>query len=522
MHTKRFPINVGVAVSAMVLACQSPPVESPKTTVTQATPLRVPQNERNKVDILFMVDNSYSMDPMQEELRLRFKDFFQVFFDLARVGNFADMNVGVVTSDYGAGAGDGGNCELSPGGQGGMLQVAPSPHAANPPPGCQPPTGNTPFIHYDFKTSSGNLPGGTDLVSEFTCMASVGSSGCGFEHPLESVYAALHNTTYNAGFLRQDALLAIVFVTNEDDGSAAPGVHFYSRNPMWGQTASTYPQTRYGIFCDGNHVADGFDNMMGTTMTYGHCNDAPNPMNDQELAYHIGRYIDYFTRPAALGGVKLLASDVVLVGIDGPESPVAVKPYYANDGSPVDGYQEQHDCPSPLLSSMCIEAIKHSCQNNSTTTNRAFFADPAVRLNAVINKAQFHKITSICGDDPSQPPSYQAAMQQIGQLISSHLSPGCTPAPLVNYPNDPKCVVEDVTANPDGSQTIKEIPRCDVAGGSFPCWKIELKDQCKQIFPALCSGGDTSSCGAGITIDRNGQMAPANTNARVECLTVAQ
>ncbi|MCU1278936.1 MAG: hypothetical protein JWM53_2482, partial [bacterium] len=61
---------------------------------------------------------------------------------------------------------------------------------------------------------------GQTLEQTFTCMAAVGSRGCGFEHPLESVYAALTNRVENAGSLRDDALWAVVFVINEDDGAA--------------------------------------------------------------------------------------------------------------------------------------------------------------------------------------------------------------------------------------------------------------------------------------------------------------
>ena len=52
-----------------LFACLAPPVEAPKTTVTQETSVRVEQSVKNKVDLLFMVDNSNSMAPKQNELR---------------------------------------------------------------------------------------------------------------------------------------------------------------------------------------------------------------------------------------------------------------------------------------------------------------------------------------------------------------------------------------------------------------------------------------------------------------------
>jgi hypothetical protein len=38
----------------------------------------------------------------------------------------------------------------------------------------------------------------------------------------------LHNNTFNDGFLRDDAQLTLVFLTNEDDGSAPPDSDIYN------------------------------------------------------------------------------------------------------------------------------------------------------------------------------------------------------------------------------------------------------------------------------------------------------
>src|SRR5262249_33782229 len=152
-------------------------------------------------------DNSVSMDAMQSELRARFGDFLSVFDDLAAHGIYADLHIGVVTSDYGAGdKAKPLGCDASPGGQRGLLQ----PVGALAPSGCLGPTGARYLAYaYGADGATHNLPVGQTLAQTFTCMASVGSQGCGFEHQLESVYAALHNTVENAGFVRDDALLAV-------------------------------------------------------------------------------------------------------------------------------------------------------------------------------------------------------------------------------------------------------------------------------------------------------------------------
>src|SRR4051812_20431405 len=49
-----------------------------------------------------------------------------------------------------------------------------------------------PFVAYRFGApGADNLPVGQGVVETLSCMTAVGTAGCGFEHPLESVYAAL-------------------------------------------------------------------------------------------------------------------------------------------------------------------------------------------------------------------------------------------------------------------------------------------------------------------------------------------
>ncbi|HXU71812.1 MAG TPA: hypothetical protein VN947_20905 [Polyangia bacterium] len=523
-----------------LVACLSPPVASPRTTVTQETNVRTQQDIKNKVDILFMVDNSSSMDPMQLELRARFGDFLEPFSDLAAKGIYADLHIGVVTSDYGAGDAGGGGCDPSPGGQRGLLQTLPSPNATNPPAGCMAPVGK-PYIAYAFGPGAAttNLPNGSDataLVNEFTCMASVGAKGCGFEHQLESVYAALRNHDENADFLRSDALLAVVFVTNEDDGSAAPTAKFYESavdpmgTSMYGQY-STYRQTRFAVDCGGMPIPYG----MPVGPLAG-CEATPNPMMDVGHAYDLSRYIRFFTLPSTQGGVKDDPSDVILVGLDGPETPFAT---ILEDPSQTNA--PYHACPSPMLSSSCTEALQHSCEN---TVQLGFFADPAVRLNTVIRSlpSSNSQVSSICGDDPTKTPDYTQTMQAVAELISTFIKPSCLNAPVVTkLDGTPDCVVVDVTKHPDGSApTQVSVASCAENGNVPPCWQYnDLLPQYQMqgctppnvappascMLPASCQPvidpRDGTSHLASISINRGGMPAPDNTSAHVSCATIA-
>jgi hypothetical protein len=142
--------------------------------------------------------------------------------------------------------------------------------------------------------------------------------------------------------------------------------------------------------------------------------------------------------------------------------------------------------------------------------NTQFFGDPAVRINEVINAqpATNRQLTSICDT------SYQAALQQLGELIVSALRPGCVDSPFQD-PQNPDCLVEDITQNNDGSTTVKQLFNC--AQSSPPCWRLRYDAEC----PAICVKSGDPGQQFGVQIDRGGGMAPPNTQARVACATLA-
>jgi hypothetical protein len=524
-----------------VSGCNAPPLETPASTVKQQTPIRVAQNLKNKVDVLFMVDNSNSMDAMQDELRMKFFQFFKVFSDLAAQGTLADLHIGVVTSDYGAGAVGAPGCQPSPGGQQGKLQALGADYMKFDSTCKKPNMAN--FIQYEFAANGmdgpNNLPAGQDLIKTFQCMASVGANGCGFEHQLESTYAALHNNLpENAGFLRTDALLAVVYVTNEDDASAPPDTNIFDRSRSQYGYEDSYRQTRYGVLCGNPPALIPYGDSMGDISP---CIAAPNPGNSvPDREYDIGRYIDFFTQPSASGGVKDDPLDVVLVTLDAPATPFIT--ILSNPGTPAGTAYAPCSPLNDNANPACTPVLQHSCVNPA---NSHFFGDPAVRLNTVVSAAMNHNVSSICADD------YSSALMNLGHLIVSQLGLGCIPAalpadttpgmmscmsqtdcpPLTRCLADSMsqstchalvtdCVVEDVTIQSTGMSTTTDIPECQCQNNvcNWPCWKIEPKDKC--TCPAGAMGCvPQSPDGVGLTIDRNGMPAPDHTTAQVFCST---
>ena len=496
MWTKRAAVVVGVALACAGCKTRLWEIEQLKPKFI-ASACRVQQAPLAKADVLFMIDNSGSMDAMQEELRSRFPLFLKVFHDLAQKGTLVDLHIGVVTSDYGAGTSMG-QCSPSPGGQRGKLQALGGYAKA----GCKPPVGAN-FIQYAFADvgdGPNNLPPGQSLDETFTCMASIGAHGCGYEHQLESVRAALQDPIdENVGFLRDDALLVVLFLTNEDDCSAPPDTDLFDAAVQrYGQSYS-FRCSRYGVLCDGQQPPYGDSG--GALQS---CVPAPNPGDKGPgRLYDIGRYVNLFTRPAFQGGIKFDPADVLLAAIDAPSEPFQV--VLADPSSGISEGKPYDLCAVLDENKPCLPVLQHSCQN---AIDGAFFGDPSVRLNTVINAAQNHSLSSLCAGD------YTAALETVANLIVSQTGECCFTERLPPDPRDPTnndlflatCTVEEVTQNANGTTTTVEIPRC-AAGVPTPCWYIEKKDQCAGLSPQSF----------GLTVNHGGSPAPPHTTARSQC-----
>jgi len=152
-------------------------------------------------------------------------------------GGGPDLHAGVISSDLGAGRiplGNGGCARV--GGDRGVLQTKFS---------CNVP-GEQRYL--------GVAPGAFGSAAQtLNCMMDLGIAGCGYEHQLASVTTALDATATpeNAGFLRPEAHLAVVIVTDEDDCSAPPDTEFFHM-VLPGQTSSTRCATA-GHLCGGVH-----------------------------------------------------------------------------------------------------------------------------------------------------------------------------------------------------------------------------------------------------------------------------
>jgi hypothetical protein len=109
-----------------------------------------------------------------------------------------------------------------------------------------------------------NIPSGTSTIDALGCFGPQGINGCGFESQLESMYLALQRAQ-NAneaayGFMRANAILAVVFVTDEADcsfnGDYAEIFAEDGTKVFWSDPSAAFPTSAVcwnaGVECTGD------------------------------------------------------------------------------------------------------------------------------------------------------------------------------------------------------------------------------------------------------------------------------
>ena len=194
---RRVVDDAGQPLAAAAVQC--PPGQTPRVVET-GTPI--------KLDLLFMIDDSQSMSEEQANLARNFPRLIDALKQMP--AGLPDLHLGVVSSDMGAGNSVTSGACATPIGDRGALRVRD---------GCGLDPAKGRFLISEAGGVNTNFTG--DISAVFACLAELGTGGCGFEHQLQSVRMALSGfVADNNGFLRSDAHLAIVYITDEDDCSA--------------------------------------------------------------------------------------------------------------------------------------------------------------------------------------------------------------------------------------------------------------------------------------------------------------
>ena len=164
------------------------------------------------IDFLFVIDNSGSMSAQQTQLLASFPGFIDAI--QTSLDNVDSYHVGVITSD--AYAGNAPGCQTI----GDLVSQTAGSQSSN--------SVCTPFSSgLRFATDE------DDLQTVFPCIAQVGTTGSFIEQPVTATVAALDPAkaepgACNEGFIREDAILVVVIVTDDppfdfDMDDAHPG-----------------------------------------------------------------------------------------------------------------------------------------------------------------------------------------------------------------------------------------------------------------------------------------------------------
>ena len=232
-------------------ACTSHPLAQPKPEPEQQTDIYISVSPQRQLDLVFMIDNSPSMAPKQAKMNAQFPKLIAALKDPTD-GTLPDLRVAIIDSDLGTGdkyaSGSCGPKTLSDGtnspyGDMGRFQMIGATS-------CGVTNANATYLEYT-KNKPVNFSG--DINSVFACLAgNLGTLGCGEEHSLQAFEFALLpgiglgqvNDAQNQ-MLRASATLGLVFLTDEDDCSAAGNDGMFGDKPeLYGESASLRCYTR--------------------------------------------------------------------------------------------------------------------------------------------------------------------------------------------------------------------------------------------------------------------------------------
>jgi len=458
-------------VSAACGRTQLDPAESLPAGGTISKVPTFDESVNSDLDIIFLIDNSGSMREEQDNLSRNFPVFMSALESLPE--GLPNLHIGVLSSDLGAGRFVGATVEgcSRNGGDGGIFQAIPRARGGTCTSAPKPGTATSSFL-----TVNGSKQNFDGSVSDaLSCIAALGTRGCGFEHQLGAIWRALGGDgkvpAQNVGFLRDDALLAIVILTDEDDCSTPDDTDLFDPSQ--------------DLISDPLGPLDSF-----RCNEFGHlCNGAPPPRtmaaanlmncesNENGKLTPVAQFVRFFK------SLKANPDDVIVAAITGPATPYSVELRSMRNRDTGVVQSEPRVIPS------CMSA-------NGT-------AAPAVRLQQFVQSfGDNGTLESICEGD------FRPAMARIGDKIASRIRHQCLQSPPVDRDRarpgiQANCEVFEEISTSDG--VIRSgIRSCDDT--SPPCWRVQADSTCPGT-------------GQEVIVDRGATPAAPHTRINVLCET---
>jgi hypothetical protein len=434
--------GLAIVLAATAASCAQPKIDPSVASTPAALTAAATGTSPGDLDVLFMIDNSSSMTEMQQKLGTQIPGFLTALQNLP--AGLPNIHIAVVSSDLGA-PGDAtsslgctmlgdqgvfrtgtvGVDSVHPGLDGGGGAPGGDDAGASGCAGASLSSGATFISNVD---GVANYTG--DLSTLLSCMTALGDSGCGFEHQLASISRALGADdspapAQNAGFLRPDAQLAIIVLSNEDDCSAPANTDLYSlnggqqniSNPL-GPIAN-YRCNQFGHLCVDPAAA-------GSTCLTEPPLKAPADAQGTELAPTLtltdcesdDSHGKLTSVASFVNGIKALKADpsnqIVVGAIVAPATPYTVAWV-----PPAGGQNTQAGELWPQIEHSCGLVGSDDVNPAGQTTTDDSFGDPAVRIAQWVQAFGPNGVTaSICDG------SYANAFGAIVSKIGAHLPGG--------------------------------------------------------------------------------------------------
>jgi len=430
------------------------------------------QKGNPQIDILFVLDNGSSGTQMQQKLSNQLPSFLDVLEGLPTP---LDLHVAITTTDLGAPSDVMDKIGCTAQGDNGGFRSAPSGTCST-----------TLMNGATFLADDGNgVTNFTDpIASVLQCISLVGDSGCGFHQPLAAAARALGADNVvngvatppatNDGFLRSDASLAIIFLTNQDDCSAPAGTELFSLNGGQDNLSNSlgpmqlYRCNQYGHLCkdpaSSNPQALIMPPLKPPSDAQGTTSEPTLDLTDcQDNDTATGLLTPVTNFVADIKALKKNPdSQIMVAAIVAPATPYTVNWVPAAGG--------QNTQPGELW-----PEIEHSCGQKggddvnpelTVTTTDTSFGDPGVRLAGFANGFADSLVASTC--DASYAAAARAIATKIGQLPSNG---GCLTGTIeLTADGQPNCTAVALVPDPSGATKSVPYANCVESDNTAPCW----------------------------------------------------
>jgi hypothetical protein len=416
------------------------------------------------------------MAPLQTKMAAQLGSFMDALVD-PTTHLLPDLHVAVISSSFGGGAWSNVNqcgAGAHPGDDRGFFQQGPGGAGMG---SCSMLNQGATYLANGDGNTPPNFSG--DIRDAFKCIALLGDTGCGFESQFESTYYALYyanqaysdtqtdtSNPFNGGFLRSDAVLAIVMLTNEDDCSVNgdslllnPAVNSVMDDTGLGALWS-YRCNEFGHLCDGQPPPHNPPPAGGVVLN--NCVSAENEGktddkvtdpkgNPDKTQGHLWPTVKDFSD--YVRSFKTNADDILVAAIAGPVTPYKVIPQVNN-----------------AAMGETDPAIDHSCTQPGSGDPE--YADPAVRIKQWVDTFGSNGVFyPICAD------TLNKAMVGIADKIHQKLGASCIASKIAwldetDHSKGHNCQVSQKVTDKNGMSKTTDLPECDGGNTNAPCFSL--------------------------------------------------